>query len=162
MSIEGLRQEETAMDSPNAASVMNIALIEDEEASAKILKANLEKYGKNHDIRFEVKWFADAMVFLSSYKPQYDIVFMDIELPYLNGMSAAERLRKKDEDVCLIFVINLAQYAVNCLFHDLSFAADVVVDGVQKDHSVDRLQGTLLPFLGNGENLIRDPADGGI
>ena len=51
---------------------------------------------------------------------------------------------------------------INCLFHDLSFAADVVVDSVQKDHSVDRLQGTLLPFLGNGENLIRDPADGGI
>ena len=51
------------MDSPNAASVMNIALIEDEEASAKILKVNLEKYGKNHDIRFEVKWFADAMDF---------------------------------------------------------------------------------------------------
>ena len=45
---------------------------------------------------------------------------------------------------------------------DLSFTADVVVDGVQKDHSVDRLQGTLLPFLGDGENLIRNPADGGI
>ena len=51
---------------------------------------------------------------------------------------------------------------INCLFHDLSFAADVVVDGIQKGHSVDRLQGTLLPFLGNGEKLIRDPAEGGI
>ena len=51
---------------------------------------------------------------------------------------------------------------INCLFHDLSFAADVIVDGVQKDHSVDCLQGTLLPFLGNGKNLICDPADGGI
>ena len=96
----------------NNSTVMNIALIEDEEEHARILKSNLEKYGKLHDIHFETKWFSDAMDFLSSYKKQFDIVFMDIELPYLNGMSAAEKLRKIDEDVCLIFVTNLAQYAV--------------------------------------------------
>ena len=44
------------------------------------------------------------------------------------------------------------------LFHDLSFAANMVVDGVQKYHRVDRLQRSLLPVLRYGKDLIRDPA----
>ncbi len=47
------------------------------------------------------------------------------------------------------------------LLHDLALAA-MVVDRVQKDHSIDGFQRPLLPFLCDGENLVRDPADGGI
>ena len=43
--------------------------------------------------------------------------------------------------------------------HDLSFAADMVVDGPQKYHSVDGSQGPLLPFFGDGQNLICNGAD---
>ena len=42
----------------------------------------------------------------------YDIVFMDIELPGINGMEAAHRLREIDQQVILIFVTNMAQFAV--------------------------------------------------
>lgn len=44
------------------------------------------------------------------------------------------------------------------IYNNLSFAAHVVVDGVQKHHRIDALQGPLLPFLRNGQKLIRDPA----
>lgn len=42
----------------------------------------------------------------------YDLVFMDIDMPYLDGMSAAHKLRELDENVCLVFVTNLARLAV--------------------------------------------------
>lgn len=38
---------------------------------------------------------------------------MDIELPGINGMDAVRELRKTDEDVIVVFVTNLAQYAVS-------------------------------------------------
>ena len=42
---------------------------------------------------------------------------------------------------------------VHGFLHDLSFAADMVVDGVQEYHSVDGFQGSLLPLLGDGRIL---------
>ena len=41
-----------------------------------------------------------------------DIILLDIEMPGLNGMEAAEQLRSRDEDVVLMFVTNMAQYAI--------------------------------------------------
>ena len=37
---------------------------------------------------------------------------MDIDMPYLDGMSAARKLREADQSVCIIFVTNLARFAV--------------------------------------------------
>lgn len=47
---------------------------------------------------------------------------------------------------------------VYCFLHNLPFAADVVVDGIQKHHRIDGLQRPLLSLFGDGKNLIRDPA----
>ena len=42
----------------------------------------------------------------------FDIIFLDIEMPTLGGMPTAERIRLLDPDVVLIFVTNMAQYAI--------------------------------------------------
>ena len=49
---------------------------------------------------------------------------------------------------------------IDCLLHDLPFAADMVVDGIQKNHCVDDFQRPLLPFFCDGENLVRNTAHG--
>ncbi|MBQ1840726.1 MAG: response regulator transcription factor, partial [Atopobiaceae bacterium] len=41
-----------------------------------------------------------------------DLIFMDIDLPGINGMEAATLLRSFDQQTPLIFVTNLSQYAV--------------------------------------------------
>ena len=56
--------------------------------------------------------FGDGMNFVSDYTPEYDVVFMDIEMPYLNGMKAARKMRKLDAEVQLVFVTHLAKYAL--------------------------------------------------
>ena len=38
----------------------------------------------------------------------------------------------------------------------------MIVDRVQKHHRVDGLQWSLLPFFRDGQDLVYDPADGGI
>ncbi len=37
---------------------------------------------------------------------------MDIAMPHMNGLEAAAALRKRDAEVCLIFITSLAQYAL--------------------------------------------------
>ncbi|MBQ2047787.1 MAG: response regulator transcription factor, partial [Schwartzia sp.] len=42
----------------------------------------------------------------------YDIVFMDVDLPGMDGFKAAKKLRERDKEVALFFVTYLAQYAI--------------------------------------------------
>ena len=37
---------------------------------------------------------------------------MDIEMPLMNGMEAAEKIRNIDSEVTIIFITNMAQYAI--------------------------------------------------
>ena len=90
----------------------NVAIVEDEKQAAGTLGAFLERFGREHGEQFNVVHFSDAITFLSEQQNRFDIVFMDIELPDLNGMEAAKKLREKNAEVMIIFVTNMAQYAI--------------------------------------------------
>ena len=90
----------------------SIALVEDSEAEVEKLRAFFKRYEEEHEDRFRIVHFANAETFLGRYTPVYDIVLMDIMLPGMNGMDAAARLREMDISVTLMFVTNMAQFAV--------------------------------------------------
>ena len=90
---------------------MRIAVVEDEQNERDTLKGHLEKYdGGRGEIQVSV--FTTGFEFIENYRSQFDLVFMDIEMPHLDGMSAAEKLREIDPFVMLVFVTNLKQYAI--------------------------------------------------
>lgn len=90
----------------------NIAILEDDASAAKSLQYILNTYASKNNVAFNVKVYTNAEMFLADTKTSYDIAFMDVELPGMNGMDAAFRLRETDKHVIIIFVTNMAQYAV--------------------------------------------------
>jgi len=92
--------------------IYKIAIVEDETVWQNALKKMLRAFEKEHDVTLEETLFTSIEDFLTGYKERYDLVFMDIELPGMNGMDGARRLREIDPVVTLIFVTNMAQFAV--------------------------------------------------
>lgn len=92
---------------------VRVAVVEDDEKAAATLKQYLFRYSEENQMSFKIQMYSNAISMLEQYSAAYDIIFMDIRMPYLNGMDAAHRLRALDNSVALIFVTSLAQYAVS-------------------------------------------------
>lgn len=92
--------------------MLNIAIVEDDRNASETLRNLIHQYSSEFGEQFHISEYPNAVVFLDRYKPCYDIIFMDIELPHMTGMEAARKLRKLDATVILIFVTKMKQYAV--------------------------------------------------
>lgn len=91
----------------------HIAIVEDETEFSTQLQEYLTQYQKEQDVAFKISVFHDGAEILENYQPLYDIILLDIEMPKVNGMEAAEQIRKQDGDVVLMFITNMASYAIH-------------------------------------------------
>lgn len=142
--------------------MLRIAIVEDNPKEQKQLQDQLQAYAHSRGETFEFSLFPEAAAFLEPYRAEYDMVFMDIELPGMDGMRAAHRLRELDQQVVLIFVTNMAQFAVNGYEVD---ALDYIVKPVRYgplcaklDRAVTRckaaLEAVTIPQPGGSKRLL--------
>lgn len=89
-----------------------IALIEDSPAEAKLIQDYFQRFASENNLTIDLRCFTEGEKFIANYQPIYDLVLMDINLPTLNGMDTAARLRRLDSSVALIFITSMARYAI--------------------------------------------------
>ncbi|OZG60672.1 DNA-binding response regulator [Bifidobacterium lemurum] len=93
--------------------MLRIAVIEDTPLDRNQLLTVLQSYAESHAMEYQVSEFANADMFLDRYRPIWDLIFMDIEMPGSNGMQAAHLLRQMDADVPLVFLTKVASLATD-------------------------------------------------
>lgn len=89
-----------------------IAVLEDTPRDSNRLKGFIDRYAQEHGIEVKTTVFSDGPDLLENYNRDFDVLLLDIELPTLNGMTVSERIREKDSFIPIIFITNLAQYAI--------------------------------------------------
>ena len=92
--------------------MINICIVEDELSQAELLKNYINKYGNSTKQPFNITHLSDGIDLVDDYKGQFDIILLDIQMKHLDGMAAAEKIRKVDSDVIIIFITSTVQYAV--------------------------------------------------
>lgn len=92
--------------------MFKIAILEDELSYQKQLQKYIDSYEKETEERFEVHVFSDGLDILDDYSADYDIIFMDIQMKHLDGMETAKKIRALDGKVIIIFITNMAQFAI--------------------------------------------------
>jgi DNA-binding response OmpR family regulator len=79
--------------------VTRILVVDDEPDITLSFKMILENRG------FKVDTYNDPLSVVSNFKPaSYDLLLLDIRMPKMDGFQLYEELRKKDNDVKVIFV----------------------------------------------------------
>jgi DNA-binding LytR/AlgR family response regulator len=128
-----------------------IAIVEDHQEYTTIIQQYLTRYQQENNIAFEITVFNDGDEITSDYKASYDIIFMDIEMKRLDGYSAAQKIRHFDKDVIIIFVTNMAGYAIKGYSVDaLSFIVKPVSYFALKEElnkSIERLKSKKEQFI---------------
>jgi len=92
--------------------MIRIAIVEDEINYQEQLIDYLRRFEKDRGETIEITTYSDGDEIIENYKVQFDIILMDVQMRFMDGMSAAEEIRKSDSEVVIIFITNAAQYAI--------------------------------------------------
>lgn len=135
-----------------------VLIVEDSPSEAETLKGFLARYAAERNVQISVEVLPSALEFVNS-KHAADLILMDIDMPGINGMEAAEILRTYDETTPLMFVTNLAQYAVKGYSVD---ALDFVVKPVEYDDFSMRMDRAVRVMKRNERHALSVATENGV
>lgn len=92
--------------------MIQLAIVEDDALYAKQLQEYLDKYQQQTGQRFAIRFFSDGEDIIEQYRADFDIILMDIQMRFMDGMTAARMIREKDEKVIIIFITNMTSYTI--------------------------------------------------
>ncbi len=93
-------------------TILRVAIVDDEPEVCSLLVSYVERYGKEQGTEFAVRTFKNGIALLNEDRLDFHIVFLDVEMPYMDGIETARNLRKSNRTCALIFVTNMTQYAI--------------------------------------------------
>ena len=139
--------------------MIRIALVEDEAEVRAQLQGYVQRHTRQYGTEFAVTEFADGMELLDDYRPVYDILFLDVEMKHLDGMETARRVRELDKDVIIVFITNMAQYAIGGYAVG---ALDYVLKPVPYFAFSQQLQKAVNQLTRRVRHYLAVPVDGGM
>lgn len=93
--------------------MLRIAICDDVEIYLNDIKRMLESWAATTSFQLQIDCFdnGDSLI-KGSESSRYDIIFLDIMMPLLNGMDVAKELRDKDKAVKIIFLTSSPEFAL--------------------------------------------------
>ncbi len=87
--------------------MLHIGICDDDPVFISFFSKSLRDYCEKKAIEVDIKMFScpeEILVFVESKNRYFDIIFLDIDMPSINGHVLAERLRLLDTNFELVFV----------------------------------------------------------
>ena len=139
--------------------MIHIAIVEDNPEVREQLIGYVHRYERQYGKMFELTAFADGDEIVSDYRAVYDIILLDIQMRRMDGMAAAEAIRKVDRDVILIFITNMAQFAIRGYAVD---ALDYILKPVPYFAFSRQLQKAVERLRRRQKTFLTVPVEGGL
>jgi DNA-binding LytR/AlgR family response regulator len=93
---------------------MQIAICDDEPEQARGIKRMVESWAKAEEVPISVNLFGSAESFLFSWPEEhFDLALLDIQMKEMSGLQLAERIRKSDSVMSIVFLTGLTQFMLH-------------------------------------------------
>lgn len=90
---------------------MKIAICDDEKIYRDLMESYIEAWAKERGRTTALFPFSNGEELLKSREENsYDVVLLDIQMPGIDGMSIARRLREAGDETCLLFITGYEEY----------------------------------------------------
>ncbi|MCI8564875.1 MAG: response regulator transcription factor [Lachnospiraceae bacterium] len=93
--------------------MLRIAIVDDEQSERERLKRFVERYFRERGEDVCLSLYDDGAALLQAASEALDLLFLDIRMEQVDGLSAARQIRMADEEVQIVFITNMAQYAID-------------------------------------------------
>jgi DNA-binding LytR/AlgR family response regulator len=92
--------------------LLKVAICDDEPKDANIISSYLQRFEIKEDIDFETSIFNQSKDLLQqcTHPGIFHILFLDVEMPNINGIELARLIRIIDQDVKVVFISNYPHY----------------------------------------------------
>lgn len=92
---------------------MRIAVCDDDEQERTCLSRMITEYQLSRGVNFDCLFFHNGTEFLCNVKGgEYDLVLLDVLMPGISGMQAAQELRELDKNVKIVFISSSSEFAI--------------------------------------------------
>lgn len=139
--------------------MIHIAVVEDEQAYVEQLTEYIARFQEEFSQEMKVTVFSDGDEIAEDYRADYDIILMDIQMRFMDGMTAAEKIRELDRDVVIMFITNMTSYAVKGYEVD---ALDYIVKPVEYFSFSRKLLRAMERVRKREESYLMIPVESGI
>lgn len=138
---------------------LNIAIIDNDALFRKSIAVSVDKWAKKSKISAAVNEYSSAEAFLFAYeeKKDYDLLLLDIEMAGISGVEMAERIRREDETIQIVFITGYPEYM--CRGYDLS-ALHYLLKPVS-DEKLSEVLDRAMKNIKKGDNRVIFTTDGG-
>lgn len=91
---------------------MRVVVVDDEKKMRDEIADYLKTFEKEQKVSVIAQVYESPEDFLEHYQKDADLILLDVEMPGMDGISLARRIRQDDKEVLLMFITNMAQYAL--------------------------------------------------
>ena len=92
---------------------MRVVVVDDEKKMRDEIADYLKTFEKEQKVSVIAQVYESPEDFLEHYQKDADLILLDVEMPGMDGISLARRIRQDDKEVLLMFITNMAQYALH-------------------------------------------------
>lgn len=117
-------------------NLINIAICEDQQLEREMIEKLLKHYINERGLICRIDAFSNGLELLRKEK-NYDILFLDVDMPFINGIELGKKIRRKNRLVKIVYITGYADYA----FRAYSVHAfDYLIKPVSKERFYQRVE----------------------
>lgn len=110
--------------------MIEIGICEDQRIECELIESLLKEYASQNNLKCRIDMFSNGLELLRKEK-NYDILFLDVDMPVINGIELGKKIRRKNRLAKIIYVTGYADYA----FRAFSVHAfDYLIKPVSREH----------------------------